>query len=40
MSSEVAAPALPRIPVLPYGGGLVVPLLVAAQGERAAKRYV
>jgi hypothetical protein len=38
MSSKLVAPT-PRIPALPYGE-LVVPLLVAAQGERAAKRYV
>ena len=38
MNGELISPAL-HVPALPYGE-LVVPLLVAQEGERAAKRYV
>jgi hypothetical protein len=37
--NELMSPARSSLPALPYGE-LVVPLLVAQEGERAAKRYV
>jgi hypothetical protein len=37
--NELMPPARASLPALPYGE-LVVPLLVAQEGERAAKRYL